>query len=170
MIVFTILCKVHLGLNIYLFHNYYFWGLKDYNVGFNFSSHFCQNFQTDLYTMQQCLTHLEKIIIGTSKKLHCSIFFPTSASCAYLSFWQIKFLCSSSLFQAIFWVFVQSSHRTFWFVAMFEDWKRLGKTTIPLLEIMLFATSHYVIGMQHLSLQLQIWYCIIFGPYGCVWN
>jgi hypothetical protein len=46
-----------------------------------------------------------------------------------------------------------------------------------LIKSLSFTTSHYAIGMQLVviynywsCLQLQIWYCIIFGPYGCVCN
>ncbi len=48
----------HLGLNIYSFGHFCL-GLKDQNVGFNFSSHFCHIFQIDLYTMHQYLIHSE---------------------------------------------------------------------------------------------------------------
>jgi len=68
----TTLCEVHLELNIYPF-DIYILGLKDENIGFNFLFHFCQVFQIDLNTMQQYLTHLEKIAIMTSKKVHCRV-------------------------------------------------------------------------------------------------
>jgi hypothetical protein len=42
------------------------------------------------------------------------------------------------------------------------------------IKILSFVTSHYATSCRlqlfRSCLQLQIWYCIIFGPYGCVCN
>jgi hypothetical protein len=58
----------------------------------------------------------------------------------------------------------------------YKDLKGIPKE-ISLLEILSFTTNHYATCMQlvvlqlpRLCLQLQIWYCIIFGPYNCVCN
>ncbi len=71
----TILCKIHLELNIYPFGNL-FLGLKDWNVGFNFSSPFYQVSQIDLNTIQQYVIHPKTIAIMTSKKSTIMWFYP----------------------------------------------------------------------------------------------